>query len=113
MKKVDSIFLKHIVDAISDIQESVEGLTRESFESDKDVRDATLRRLEVIGEAVKNLSEETKSKYKKVEWKKIAGTRDVIIHAYFNVDWDLVWDIVIEDIVKLKAYVKEILKDER
>ena len=108
MKKEDNIFLKHILDSISDIEKSTNKLSRSVFESNKDVKDATLRRIEVIGEAVKNISEETKQKYPHIEWKKIAGTRDVIIHSYFNVDWDLVWDMIQKDIKTLKEQINKI-----
>jgi uncharacterized protein with HEPN domain len=112
MKKSDFIFLRHVIDAIDDIMGSVEGLSKGDFESNKDLRDATLRRIEVIGEAVKNISQETKSKYSKIEWKKIAGARDIIIHSYFSVDWDLVWDIIKKDIRELRREVSRILENE-
>jgi uncharacterized protein with HEPN domain len=69
--------------------------------------DATVRRIEIIGEAVKNISEEYKNKHPKINWKQIAGTRDVLIHAYFRVDMELIWDIIQSDLKKLKT---EILK---
>ena len=106
MRKEDNVFLRHILDSISDIERSTSKLSKSAFESNKDIKDATLRRIEVIGEAVKNISEETKQKHPEIEWKKIAGTRDVIIHAYFNVDWDLVWDMIQKDIKGLKEQIK-------
>ncbi len=83
---------------------------KKSFNTDVDIQDATLRRIEVIGEAVKNISQRLKKDYPKIEWKKIAGTRDVLIHAYFKVDLDLVWDIVKEDLPNFKKQLKDILK---
>ena len=80
------------------------------LEDDKDILDATLRRIEVIG-AVKNLSDDLRIKYPGIEWKKITGARDIIIHAYFRVDIDVVWDIVKDKIPKLKKAVEGILND--
>ncbi|HLC54055.1 MAG TPA: DUF86 domain-containing protein [Candidatus Nanoarchaeia archaeon] len=111
MKKDDSVYIRHILDAISNIERSTRSLSKQVFMSNNDVKDATLRRIEVIGEAVKNISEKTKSKHPNIEWKKIAGTRDVIIHSYFNVDWELVWDIVQKDIKELKEKTILVLKD--
>lgn len=112
MKKSDVLFLNHILDAIADIEKSTHSLSRSEFESNKDIKDATIRRIEIIGEAVKNLSKDIKAKYPRTEWKKIAGTRDVVIHSYFNVDWDLVWDILKKDLNELKKHVEDIVKNE-
>ena len=99
------IYIKHILDAIHDIEESITGLTRLEFKKSKDKRDATIRRLEIIGEATKNISEDIKKKYPNVEWRKIAGTRDIIIHAYFSVDIDIIWDIIKKDLPILKSQI--------
>ena len=74
------------------------------------MKDATIRRIEIIGEAVKNISPELKKKYPEIEWKRIAGARDVMIHAYFNVDFDVVWNIINQDIPVLKTNLTKILK---
>jgi uncharacterized protein with HEPN domain len=113
MNERDVVYCRHILDAILDIEKSIGSLSKKEFESNKDVKDATLRRLEVIGEAVKYISNELKDKYPFIPWKKIAGTRDVIIHAYFNVDWNLVWDILKKDILELKENIKNIFKNEK
>ncbi len=104
------IFLKHILGAITDIEESTKDLSKKEFKENKDVKDATVRRLEIIGEAVKNLPELFKGKYLKIPWKEIAGTRDKIIHHYFGVDLDIVWDIVKKDLLNLKKDIERILK---
>lgn len=106
----DLPYLKHILDAIRDIERSIENLSKQKFDKNKDVKDATIRRIEIIGEAVKNISPELKKKYPEIEWKRIAGARDVMIHAYFNVDFDVVWDIINQDIPVLKTNLTRILK---
>ena len=68
--------------------------------------------MEIIGEASKNLPENFREKYKEVEWKRIAGTRDKIIHHYFGIDLNTVWDIVKKDLPDLKRKIKTILKTE-
>jgi uncharacterized protein with HEPN domain len=98
----DLVYIKHIIEAIKDIEISIKELSLEDFANSKDSRDACIRRLEIIGEAVKNISQETKNKYPKIEWKQIAGTRDRIIHAYFDVDLDIVWDILTKNLPVLK-----------
>ena len=113
MSKQDIPYLKHVIDAIVDIEESTKNLSKKEFNGNKDVKDATVRRLEIIGEAIKNISNGLKVKYNKIEWKKIAGTRDVLIHHYFGVDFDMVWKIIGRDLPKLKEDIKDILKKEK
>ena len=99
----DSPYIEHMLDAINDIEESLRNLSKKDFKADKDKKDATVRRIEIIGEAVKNISKKTRGKYPEVEWKKIAGTRDKIIHHYFGINWDTVWDILGGDLQDLKV----------
>jgi len=111
MMNRDIPYLNHILDAINEIEESIIKISREDFEVIKDKKDACIRRLEIIGEAVKNVSEETKRRYPKVEWKKISGTRDIILHSYFNVDLDVVWEIIKKDIPIFKKQILEIKEE--
>jgi len=106
-----TIYLRHILEAIENIERSCSGVLKGNFKKNRDLQDATIRRLEVIGEAVKNLSEKIKKKYPEVEWKKIVGTRDILIHVYFSVDMDIIWNIVREDIPNLKKGIEKILKE--
>lgn len=108
MTNHDEVYLQHILDSIRDIEASVTNLSREKFQDSKDIRDACIRRLEIIGEAAKNLSQEIRDKYPSVEWKKIVGARDLMIHSYFRVDFDVVWDIISKDLSVLKKQITEI-----
>ena len=107
----DLPYLMHILDAIKDIEDSTKDISEKDFSNKKDIKDANVRRLEIIGEAVKNISNKIKSKYPDVEWKKISGTRDKIIHHYFGVDFDVVWKIIEKDLPILKKQIQEVKKD--
>jgi len=107
----DEGYLKHILDAISDIEQFVSGLSQEDFFRSREKQYAVLRALEIIGEATKNLSTELKSNYSEINWKKIAGMRDKLIHAYFAVDLPLVWETLRIDIPNLKKQARKILKN--
>jgi len=110
-KHEDFPYVEHILEAIKDIRESVKNLSKEEFLGNKDKRDATIRRLEIIGEAAKNLSNKLKEKYKEIEWSKIIGTRDKVIHAYSSVNLDIIWDIIKIDLPDLKTKILEIKAD--
>ncbi len=105
MSNKDVVYLCHILDAIADIECSIGVSSKDTFLYSKDMRDANVRRLEIIGEAVKNISITLKQKHPKVEWNKIAGTRDKIIHHYFGVDLDIVWYVLSHDIPILKEQI--------
>ncbi|MEM0171820.1 MAG: DUF86 domain-containing protein [Conexivisphaerales archaeon] len=88
----DEAYLRHILDAISKIEKFTEGVTKEIFFENVEKQYAVLRALEIIGEATKNLSRELKKKHREVPWKDIAGMRDKLIHEYFGVNLELVWE---------------------
>ena len=108
MIKRDLVFIEHILNAISNIQLSIKGLSKEDFIETQDLKDANIRRIEIIGEAVKNISEDIKNKYPEIEWKKIIGTRDRLIHAYFRIDLDIMWEIIKNDLPILKNKIIKI-----
>jgi len=108
MKPRDALFLGHIIAAAQDIQVfTVEG--RDAFFADRKTQSAVIRQLEIIGEAVKNLSPELTSAEPAVPWRQIAGARDRLIHAYFRVDIDAVWVMVENDLPALRAHVQQLL----
>ena len=84
------------------------GMTYKDFVNDDLHFDAVLRNLEIIGEAVKNISEETRQKYPQIKWRKIAGFRDIVAHEYFGVNEETVWDIVENEIPVLLESIKTV-----
>ena len=108
--KDDRVYLQHIRDALQDIADYC-GSDHRAFLDDRMRQDATLRKLEIIGQAVKNLTEETKSRQPEIPWKQIAGMRDKVIHDYFGVNLDLVWAVVQKDLPRLRVAVQALLTD--
>ena len=109
MKKDPKIFLVHILENINLIEEDLSGVDAENFKKSRLLQDAVVRRVEVMGEAAKNLPEEFKSEHPDVPWRKIAGTRDFIVHEYFSIDLDLVWEITQKELPDLKNKITAIL----
>jgi uncharacterized protein with HEPN domain len=105
-------YLQHILDETTYITTSAAGLDKGSFLEDETLKRAYARSIEVIGEAVKQLPEELRQKYGAIEWRAIARMRDRLIHSYFGVDYDIVWDVVINKIPALDAEVKRMLQEE-
>jgi uncharacterized protein with HEPN domain len=108
--KDDRVYLQHIREALQDIATYC-GSDHRAFLDDRMRQDATLRKLEVIGQAVKNLSENTKSRQPEIPWKQIAGMRDKVIHDYFGVNLEIVWAVVQKELPKLRVAVEGLLKD--
>ncbi|MEK6917698.1 MAG: DUF86 domain-containing protein [Nanoarchaeota archaeon] len=111
MKRNYWMFINDILENIELIEKSTSKISKTEFEENKDIIDATLRRLEIIGEASKNLPSSLTKKYSEIPWKDIAGFRDIMIHAYFIVDIDKVWEVVRKDIPDLKKKISEIKKE--
>jgi uncharacterized protein with HEPN domain len=110
MQRDDSVYLKHIRDAIRKIEGYTKGVRRATFEKNTLIQDAVIRQIEIIGEATKRLSNPVKEQNPQIPWQDIAGMRDKLIHDYFGVDVEKVWLTVQLDIPALKNSVNKILK---
>ena len=109
MPRDAKLYLDDIVEACSRIQEYVAGLDFEQFEGDRKTADAVVRNLEVIGEAAGGLPEEVRNMASEVEWRKICGLRNVLIHKYFGVNMEILWDIVQDKVLPLQTACRRIL----
>ena len=105
------LFISDILENIELIEKSLNKLNKTDLEKNDIIRDATIRRLEIIGEAVKNIPNSFKSKYTNVPWSKIAGFRDIVIHSYFRIDLDVTWNIIKKDLPDLKQNILKIKND--
>lgn len=104
MKKDPEIFVQHILESIILIEEYARHLTAEKFQADSGMQDAIIRRLEIIGEAVKNLPVPFKAKHPEIPWKQMAGMRDILIHEYFDIDLSLTWSVVKRELPPRSLY---------
>jgi Uncharacterized conserved protein len=111
MQRDDSVYLKHIRDAILKIEGYTKRVSASSFQKNTLIQDAVIRQIEIIGEATKRISEQTRIEYQDIPWDDIAGMRDKLIHDYFGVDIEKVWLTVLKDIPTLKKQISRILKN--
>ena len=105
------LYLKNISKAMVAAQGFVEGIDFEAFVADDRTASAVLQKLKIIGEATKNVPKTVRQKYSQVPWQQMAGMRDRIIHAYFDVNYTIVWEVVTELIPPLQPIIAQILKD--
>ena len=108
MKRDPSLFIDDIIESIALIQQYTDSVNKKAFLKDRQMQDAVIRRLEIIGEAVKNIPVTFKKKYASIPWKQIAGMRDVICHEYFGVRMERVWKVVRKDLPALAIQMEEI-----
>ena len=108
--KDNSVYLKHVMDAINRIEEYTNNISEKRFMDKNIMQAAIIREIEIIGEATKMLGQEFKDNHQSIPWKKIAGMRDKLIHGYFGVDLNAVWKTVKEDIPQLKKEIKELIE---
>jgi len=110
MRHDPKAYIKYILESIMLIQEYTRQVSKQQFLKRTYLQDAVIRRLEIIGEAVKSLPPDFKDRHNDIPWQKIAGMRDVLIHEYFGVDLNLTWQTVKEDIPSFQSKLEEILR---
>ncbi len=107
----DIVRLRHMLDAAKKIIEYTEPIQRNDLNKDEKLALALVRLLEIIGEAAKAISSDFRRNNPQIPWREIAGTRDRLIHGYYDIDLDIVWQIVSEDISPLTTAIEAILAD--
>lgn len=111
MSREPDLLLNDMLLACNKVEDYIHGLDRDSFEEDSRTVDAVIRNLEIMGEAVKGLPERLVIDYPSIDWRGIAGLRDVVTHAYFGIDMDIIWDIAKNKVPDLRRTVEDILND--
>ncbi|MFH0951279.1 MAG: DUF86 domain-containing protein [bacterium] len=110
MSKNPQIYIQHILDSIEAIDGYLKGINKKDFLADIEKQDAVIRRIGIIGEAVKNIPQGIKKQNTNIPWRNIAGMRDIVIHEYFDVDLNLAWDTAKIGLPKLKRELMKFLK---
>jgi uncharacterized protein with HEPN domain len=113
MSRGIEILLGEILNAIALLRDYTDGLDFEAFAANVEKQDSVIRRLEIIGEAVKGVPDHLRAKHATVPWRDIAGARDILIHEYFRVDLELAWDMVRKDLPLLESEVQSMLQELR
>lgn len=108
MRKDHTIYLEDILICIKKIEQYTDGMDFEVFKNNQLVVDAVIRNLEVIGETSKHIPDKIRKNYSSVPWKSIIGLRNILIHEYFGVDEEIIWEIVSNDLKKLKPVLEKI-----
>ena len=110
MSRISKLYLDDIIESCRNVRDYTSGMSFEDFSTDQKTIDAVVRNLEIIGEAVKSLPPALLDQRPEIPWKKISRFRDVVVHHYFKVDLEVVWDVIQNQIEQLEPAVKDIAK---
>jgi uncharacterized protein with HEPN domain len=102
------MYIDDMVEAVGNVVEFSKEMERDEFFSDKRTRDATLRNLEVLGEAAKKIPDDIRATVQEIPWRRIAGLRDVLAHDYFGLDKGILWDVVTNEVPSLMEHLKRL-----
>jgi len=111
MKKDDKVYLRHVLDAIAQVEDYLKGTTAKKFLQTRLLQDAVVRQLEIIGEASRYLSNEFHERHPEIPWGQIIGLRNRLIHAYFSINFQTIWEIIEHDLPSLKQNVERLLEE--
>lgn len=111
MKRDLGLYLEDVLESVDQIQKYTKNINEDEFYKNLEKQDAVLRRFAIIGEAIKQLPKRYRDKYPHIQWKKIAGMRDVLIHEYFGVNLKRVWDTIQQDLPEFGEQIKLIHKE--
>lgn len=111
MTRQYKLFIQDTVGAINDIEDFIREMDFDEFSEDDKTKSAVVWKINVIGEATKNIPKTVREKYKNVPWKYMARIRDKIAHFYFGVDYEIVWKVIKERLPEIKPLIEQILKD--
>jgi uncharacterized protein with HEPN domain len=111
MQRDCRVYLQDILEAIGKIRRFTAGLSPESFSADAKTMDAVIRNLEIVGEAARNVPDDIRSKHPQIEWRRVVALRNILIHRYFGVDTEVIWDIIQNKLPVLENQTKSILEE--